>query len=160
MFNQAIGLGVKGCGGDVDNVEESGEIGPNLGCELRSPVGCDGVWQAEPGDPVSAEGLSAGRCGGGGKGNRLRPARGAVHDGEDVGVALGRWKWTNKINVQMGKLATRNGNVRRRRVNMFVDFCFLAEDTFSSPPCDIGSQGMPDKSRGKEAPGCPNAGMT
>ncbi len=32
-FNEAIGLGVKGCGGDVDNVEESGEIGPNLGCD-------------------------------------------------------------------------------------------------------------------------------
>ncbi len=91
-FNEAIGLGMKGCGRDVDNVKEGGETGPNLGGELWSPVGCDGVWKAEPGDPVSAEGLSAGRCGSGGERGRFCPARGAVHDGEDVGMSLGRWK--------------------------------------------------------------------
>ncbi len=44
-------------------------------------------------------------------------------------------------------------------MKVFVDFCFLAGETFPSPPCDIGGQGMPDKSRGYEASGCSNARM-
>jgi hypothetical protein len=59
----------------------------------------------------------------------------------------------------MGKPAIWYGNGRRRRMKVFVDFCFLAGETFPSPPCDIGGQGMPDKSRGYEASGCSNARM-
>ncbi len=80
-------------------------MGPNGGGELGATVRSEDMGEAETGNPIGTEGFRTGRGCGGGKGNGLSPTGGSVHEGEDVGVALGRREGTNDVNVAMGKTA-------------------------------------------------------
>jgi hypothetical protein len=59
-FEDAVGLGVKGSGGNVGYVEERGKVGPKGGNELGTPVRGDGVRNTKTGNPSGTQGISTG----------------------------------------------------------------------------------------------------
>ncbi len=50
-FEDAVGLGVKGSGGNVRHVEERGKAGPKGGNKLGTTVRGDGVRNTKTGNP-------------------------------------------------------------------------------------------------------------
>jgi hypothetical protein len=144
---------------DGDDVQEVGEVGPNGGGELRPTVRGEDLGEAKAGKPMRAEGLSTGRGRSGGKRNGLCPTGRSVHEGEDVGVALGWGKGANNVNVYMGKTAGRNGYGHRRGLCVEMYFCFLARDTLTGPLVDISGHGSPKETGRNEASGGTDARM-
>ncbi len=62
-FNEAVGLRVEGCGGDVRDVEEMGKAVPEGGHKLRTTIRSDGVRKAKAGNPSRAKSFSTGSSG-------------------------------------------------------------------------------------------------
>ncbi len=89
--------------------------------------------KAKTRDPGGTEGLGTGSGRGGRKRNSLRPTGSSVHDGEDMGVALGGRKGTNQVNVNVGKTAGWNRNGCGRWGNMGVCFGSLTRNTLPGP---------------------------
>jgi hypothetical protein len=112
---------------------------------LGSTVGVDRVRKAKRRDPGGTEGLGTGGGRGGRKRNGLSPTGSSVHDGEDMGVALGGRKGTNQVNVNVGKTTGGNRNGRRRWGNMGVGFGSLTRNTLSGPEVDIPCHALPEK---------------
>jgi hypothetical protein len=108
---------------------------------------------------MRAEGFGTGRGCGGGRRNSLCPTGCSVHEGEDVGVALGWGKGTNNVNMDMGKTAGRNGYGHRRGLCVEIYLCFLARDTLLGPLVDISGHGSPEETGGNEASGGMDARM-
>ncbi len=158
-FHKTIGLRVESGGVDRCDVQEVGEVGPNGGGELGATVRSEDLGKAKSGNPIRAEGFGTGRGCGGGKGNSLSPMGGSVHEGEDVGVALGWGEGTDNVNVDMGKTAGRNWYGHRRRLCVEVYLCFLARDTLTGPLVDISGHGIPKEPGGNEASGGTDARM-
>ncbi len=75
--------------------------------------------------------MSTGGGGDGRKRNGLSPSSSAVHDGENVSVALGGRERTNKVNVNVGKTTGWNRNGSGRGRNMSVNFGSLAHIVWS-----------------------------
>jgi len=68
------------------------------------------VRQAKTTDPCSAKGLGTGSGSDRGERYGFGPSGGAINDGENVSVALRRWKRANNVNVNVRKTAFRDGN--------------------------------------------------
>jgi hypothetical protein len=92
---------------------------------------------------MGTESFCTGRSRGGRNRNSLSPTGGLVHEGENVGVSLGRWKRTNKVDVDMGKTAGRNGNGNVRRLIVEMHLCFLTRNALPGPLVNIPGHGMP-----------------
>jgi hypothetical protein len=59
-FEEAIGLRMKGCGGDVGHIEEGGKVGPEGRNKLRTAIRGDGVRKAKAGNPGGTKGIGTG----------------------------------------------------------------------------------------------------
>jgi hypothetical protein len=149
-FHHSIGLRVKRGGGDVGKVQKGTNLGPNGGCELRTTVRSDGVWNTKTRNPRGTESFCTCRGCGGGKRNSLWPSCGSVDHGEDVGFSLRGREGTHNVDVDVGKTAGRNGNGNSWRGNMDVDFGFLTKHTLSSPKSDVFGHCLPQKARGNK----------
>jgi hypothetical protein len=114
-FEDAIGLWVKGSGGDVGHVEEGGKIGPKGGNKLGTAVRGYGMRNTKTGNPSGTQGISTGSGGRGRKRNSLNPAGGPIKDGENVGMTLRGRKGSYQVNMNVGKTTGRNRNRSRRR---------------------------------------------
>lgn len=91
-LHETIGLGVIGGGRMMGDVEGLAEVGPEAGSELRAAIGGEVGRDAKASDPVVNEGVGAVGGGGGGERNGFTPAGGAIHDGEEVGMACRGWQ--------------------------------------------------------------------
>ena len=83
------------------------------------------------------EGRSTISSSGRGKRNSLWPTGSAINNCKEMGVARGRGKGANKINMDMGKTLGRNRDMLRRKVNMSVSFGRLAGQTGMAPGSNV-----------------------
>ncbi len=159
-FEDAVGLGVKGCGGDVGHVEERGKAGPKGGNKLGTTVRGDGMRNTKTGNPSGTQGISTGLGGRGRKRNSLNPTGGPVNDGENVGMTLRGRKWPYHVNMNVGKTTGRDRNRSRRWGNVPVNFGSLAGNTLLGPEVDVTGHAVPKESGSDETAGGPYTGMT
>ena len=82
-------------------VELTAKAVPESRGELWATVRGDGGGKSEAGNPVVNKGRCTGIGGGGGEGNGLRPTRGAVYDGEEMGMLGGGGERANEIHVNV-----------------------------------------------------------
>ena len=81
------------------DVELSAKAVPESRGELWATVRGNGGGNSKTRNPVVNEGRCTGIGGGGGEGNGLRPARGAVYDGEEMDMLGGGGERANKSHV-------------------------------------------------------------
>ena len=147
------GLRMIGGGGDVSDVKEGGERGPEAGGKLRSTIRGDVGRHSEAGDPGGEEGCGAGSCGGFVERDGFHPASRAVNDRENVCVSLGGGKGANQVDVDVGETAVRDGNGGGSEMDMAVNLGALAGEAFTGPSGDVLGEGLPNKTGGDEAAG-------
>ena len=87
-LHHTIGGRMIGCGGDVSDVKEGSERGPEPGGKLRATLRGDVRRHTKAGDPGGEEGSSAGSYSGFVKGDCFHPASRAVDDHENVSLSL------------------------------------------------------------------------
>jgi hypothetical protein len=112
---------------------------------LGSMVRGDRVRKAKTRDPGGTKGLGTDSGRGGRKRNGFSPPSSSVHNGVDMGVALGGRKGTYEVNVNVGKTTGRNRNGGRRWGDMGVGFGRLTRNTLSGPEVDIPCHALPEK---------------
>ena len=83
-FNDAVALGVVSRCETVLDAEESRQLGTQPRSKLAPLVGDDGGRDAEPGNPMTEESLSAVLGRNGGQGNSFQPSRKAIDDCKKV----------------------------------------------------------------------------
>jgi hypothetical protein len=110
-------------------------------------------------DQGGTESFGTGGGGDGRKRNGFSPTGCPVHDGEDMGVALGGREWANKVNVNVGKTTGWNRNGCGRWGNMGVCFGSLARNALLGPEVDILRHTMPEESGSDKAARGPNPWM-
>jgi hypothetical protein len=59
-LQEAIGLRMKGCGGDMGHIEKGGKVGPERGNELGTTIRSDDMGKAKTGNPNGTEGVCTG----------------------------------------------------------------------------------------------------
>ena len=152
-LHHTVGSRMIGGGGDVSDVKEGGERGPEAGGKLRSTIRGDVGRHSEAGDPGGEECCSEGGVGGFVERDRFHPARRAVDDRENVCVSLGGGKGANQVDVDVGKTAVRDGNGGGLEMDMAVNLGTLAGEEFTGPSGNVLGEGLPDKMGGDQAAG-------
>ena len=152
-LHHAVGSRMIGGGGDVSDVKEGGERGPEAGGKLRSTIRGDVGRHSEAGDPGGEEGCGAGGGGGFVERDGFHPASRAVNDRENVCVSLGGGKGANQVDVDVGETAVRDGNGGGSEMDMAVNLGALAGEAFTGPSGDVLGEGLPNKTGGDEAAG-------
>ena len=87
-LNHPVALRVTRRGELAGDAKAGGELTPELTSELASTVGDDGIWAAEPRDPVPDEGRGARLGRDVTHGNGFEPTRIPVYDSHEVRLAL------------------------------------------------------------------------
>ena len=149
-FYHPIGFRVVGAGPDARGSEELGEFCPEPGLELGSSVGGDELWHAEASDPATDEMAGHGDGIHGGKRDCFGPSGEPVHDSQQVGVAVRRWKWSDQIDMDV--LETRVGclEVAHRWLGVTLDFGSLAVMAGTDEVTDVGVDFGPGELRSDE----------
>jgi hypothetical protein len=150
-FNETIGLGMIGSGGLVVNIEERAKVGPEGGSKLRATVRSNNSRKTKAGNPGGEEGGGAVGGGSRGKWDNFRPSGGAVNDGEEVSETVGRRKWANEVNMNVGKFLWWDRNVLWDSVSVVMNLGALAGGTLAGPVGNLCGHTMPDETGSDEA---------
>ncbi len=111
------------------------------------------------GHPAADQGSSTGGSVCLSKRNGLGPESEAIHDGEEMGVALGCGERAHQVNVQVVKAPARDWNVCERSVDVSLNLGVLAGEALLGPLADLLVQAVPDKLGGHQPAGGVDAGV-
>lgn len=138
---------VVGAGPDPRGAEKLGDFCPEAGLELGSSVGGDEFGYSEAGDPAADE-MPSHRDGvHGGQRNCLGPSGEAVDDSQEIGVAMGRRKWSDKVDVDVQEARVRWLEAAHGWLRVALDLGTLAVLAAPDEGTDVRVDVGPDEPR-------------
>ena len=105
---------------------------------------------------MEEQGSGQGDGGGVSKGNRLRPLREMVNNGEEMSESPRIWQRTNDVHVGVAEMGIRRREGLERGFMVAMDFGTLTMDARASPITSISSHPTPNELVMKEASGGAN----
>ena len=155
-----IGLGVVGgCLSELD-AQELGDVGPELGHEMRPTVRDDDGRSPKAGDPGGDERPCHALGGRVRHGDGFGPPGEPVHDREQVCVALQGWEGTHEVRMNRLESAVRCWDPVNPGVGVAVHLRPLAGHARPCPSGDITVEPVPNVTAGHQSYRCPGSGVS